>query len=224
MFQKVTLDILIPSLENRSESLHRLKEELTNQIEANNLTQVVNIRTNIDGGQKHIGVKRNELIRSSFADYVCFLDDDDWIDAQYVLSQYYGCTQGKDCVELRGIYTENGLNPKPFFHSIKYESYYSKDGNYFRPPNHLNAIKRELVLKIKFAEVSFGEDTDWALRVAHEKLLKTEAENTKFIYQYLYKTKGNFTKLRIQFERIKSKLIRTKNSTLDYLINARTSD
>ena len=185
------LQILIPTLESRQPMLERLKEELARQIKKHSLEEEVGLAIFPDKGQLHIGKKRNILIEKSEAEYVCFLDDDDWIDENYVYIQHWGCTKGNDCVELRGIYTTNGFNPRPFIHSLKYDKYFGKGGTYFRPPNHLNAIKRELILPFKFPEISFGEDTDWAMRVCHAQILKSETEVKKPIYHYLYVSKPN---------------------------------
>ena len=185
------LQILIPSLESRKEMLDKLIEELSSQIVSNNLVKEVGVARFADNGIIHIGKKRNELIENSKAEYVCFLDDDDWVDPNYVYIQHYGACQGKDCVELRGIYTTNGNNPTPFIHSIKYDKYFGKSGCFYRPPNHLNAIKRELITDFKFPEISFGEDTDWAMRISKAGILKTETKVQKPIYHYRYVFKPN---------------------------------
>lgn len=185
------LQILIPSLVKRKFMLDKLVEELSRQIIQNNLEQEVGILRFVDNGELHIGKKRNDLIDSATAEYICFLDDDDWIDPDYVYIQHWGCTKGKDCVELRGIYTQNGHFPTPFIHSIKYNRYFGKGGTFFRPPNHLNAIKKELVASFRFPEMSFGEDTDWAMRVCQAQVLQSEASVQKPIYHYLYVSKPN---------------------------------
>lgn len=185
------LQILIPSLESRKEMLDKLITELSRQITANSLEKEVGIARYMDAGILHIGKKRNALIENSKADYICFLDDDDWVDPNYVYIQHFGASQGKDCVELRGIYTTNGHNPTPFIHSVRYDRYFGKSGTYFRPPNHLNAIKRELIKDFKFPEISFGEDTDWAMRVCEAKVLKSETKVLQPIYHYRYVTKPN---------------------------------
>jgi len=185
------LQILIPSLESRREMLDALIQELSRQITANSLEKEVGIARYMDAGILHIGKKRNDLIQNSKAEYVCFLDDDDWVDPNYVYIQHYGACQGKDTVELRGIYTTNGHNPTPFIHSVRYNRYFGKSGCYYRPPNHLNAIRRELITDFKFPEISFGEDTDWAMRICEAGILKTETKILQPIYHYRYVTKPN---------------------------------
>jgi glycosyltransferase involved in cell wall biosynthesis len=185
------LQILIPSLVKRKSMLDKLIDELKSQITRYNLEQEVGILRFVDNGELHIGKKRNDLIQSATAEYICFLDDDDWIDPDYVYIQHYGASQGTDCVELRGIYTQNGNFPTPFIHSVKYNKYFGRSGCYYRPPNHLNVIRRELILPFKFAEISFGEDTDWAMRVCNSGILKSETKVQKPIYFYQYVSKPN---------------------------------
>lgn len=183
------LQILIPSLQSRQHMLDKLTSELSRQIRKHGLEKEVGILRLVDSGELHIGKKRNDLLDQATAEYTCFVDDDDWVDENYVYIQHWGCTQGKDCVELRGIYTQNGHFPTPFIHSVKYNKYFGKQGTYFRPPNHLNAIKKELILPFRFPEVSFGEDTDWAMRICQAGVLTTEAPVQKPIYHYLYVSK-----------------------------------
>jgi len=185
------LQILIPTLVNRREMFNELHEELVKQIKKNKLEQEVGIARYEDNGEVHIGVKRNALIENSPAEYVCFLDDDDWIDPNYVYIQHYGASQDMDCAELRGIYTQDGNFPTPFIHSIKYNRYFGKSGCFYRPPNHLNVIRKELILPYKFAEVSFGEDTDWAMRICNAGILRSQVTIQKPIYFYRYVTKPN---------------------------------
>jgi hypothetical protein len=66
---------------------------------------------------------------------------------------------------------------------------------------------------VPFPEVSFGEDTVWALTIARMNLLKNEAENLENIYYYLYITKGKFPKLLIQIRRFESIIRRLLSKT-----------
>jgi glycosyltransferase involved in cell wall biosynthesis len=183
------LQILIPTLVKRQHMFQELIDELSNQITKYNLQEEVGIARFMDNGEAHIGYKRNALVENSPAEYICFLDDDDWVDRDYVYLQHYGASQDMDCSELRGIYTQDGNFPTPFIHSVKYNKYFSKSGCFYRPPNHLNVIKRELILPFKFPETSFGEDTNWAMRVCQAGVLKTEVKIQKPIDGYRYVSK-----------------------------------
>jgi len=81
-----------------------------------------------------------------------------------------------------GEITHHGKKNR-FIHSIEYDRWYEKDGVYFRCPNHLNAIRRELVLRVGFLEKNRGEDHDFSIRI--QPLLKTEIKIEGVIYYYL---------------------------------------
>ena len=85
-----------------------------------------------------------------------------------------------------GIITIYGKNPRTFIHSIKYDSWFEKDNVYYRCPNHLNPIRRDIAIRCKFPEKNFQEDLDWSLQIAQSGLLKYEEEITKPYYFYLF--------------------------------------
>ena len=64
-------------------------------------------------------------------------------------------------------------------------SYFEQDGVYYRPPNHLNPMKREIAIQFKFPEQYHGEDLCWAMALAQSGLLKTEETITEPYYFYL---------------------------------------
>ncbi len=55
-----------------------------------------------------------------------------------------------------------------------------------RWPNHLNPVKREHALAIRFLEISIGEDRDYAKRL--RPLLKTEEFMDARLYNYLLRS------------------------------------
>lgn len=136
------LSILIPTLEKRKTVFNKLYNKLIDQIEKFNLKNNVEIVVSCDNGQKPTGQKRNELLQKSNGLYTCFLDDDDDVSNDYIKLIYDATLKDPDCISLTGIITFDGKNPKKFIHSIKYDSYFEKNNIYYRPPNHLNPIKR----------------------------------------------------------------------------------
>lgn len=176
------LSILICSLEERKEYLNRLTEKLKLQ----NKYEDVEICVYTDNKENSIGTKRNSLLNNAKGKYVCFIDDDDMVSDNYIDLVREGCFTDKDCISLNGVITFDGQNAKQFIHSIKYNSYFEENDIYYRPPNHLNAIKKELVKDIKFEEINYGEDTDWAMKICNLGILKTEHEIQEIIYLYIF--------------------------------------
>ncbi len=183
------LSVLICSLHSREHFLKRLEAELIRQIEQYALQDEVEILTDIDNGQKTIGQKRNELVEKAQGKYVAFIDDDDMVSPFYLKTVLSGCKQDTDCVGLMGQMTTDGARPHTFIHSAKFKTYFEQNKVYYRPPNHLNAIKKEIAILFKFPERNFSEDTDWAMQVSRSNLIKTEASVNVILYYYLFRSK-----------------------------------
>ena len=109
---------------------------------------------------------------------------------------YEKLQKNPDCVSLKGIITFDGANPRIFIHSIKYDHYFEKDGIYYRPPNHLNTIKRSIAIQFQFPNENTFEDTNWAMQIARSKLLNVEEEILEPFYFYNYNTEhdNNYVK------------------------------
>ena len=176
------LSILIPTIEGREKWLTRILERLEPQ-----RTGDVEILVNKDGRQKSIGEKRNELLEQSESDYVAFVDDDDLVSLDYVSRIVSAVETRPDCVGMEGIITFDGKRPQKFIHSLRYTSWYEKDGVFYRNPNHLSPVKRELALQVKFPYINNGEDHDYSKRLL--PLLKTEVYLDNPIYFYEFRSR-----------------------------------
>lgn len=180
------LSILIPTLVNRTALFDRVYKQLQDQRLESGQAREVEIIFYRDTGRVSIGNKRNKLVEEAQGEYIAFVDDDDKVSENYIRFLLKAIESKPDCVALNGIMTTNGRNPKKFVHSLKYNSYFEKGGVYFRPPNHLNCIKKELVKDVKFMDSNFGEDTDWAMRICKMGLLKSEHSHDQTLYHYLF--------------------------------------
>lgn len=182
--------ILICTIEGREESYEKLCTKLKNQIEKLGLKEEIEILSCKDKKGEHtVGYKRNKLLEGSCGKYVQFIDDDDDVHDNFVQLIYEKLQKDPDCVSLTGIITTNGTNAKTFIHSRTYKEYFEHNNTYFRPPNHLNPIRRSIAVQFRFPEKSFGEDTDWAMMIANSELIKTEEVIDTPYYFYLYEDK-----------------------------------
>ncbi len=173
------LSLLVCSLESRHRELRRLKTCLTPQ-----LTDAVELLVNMDRGRKTIGRKRNELLEQASGDYIAFIDDDDLVADDYVEKVLTAVSSEPDCCGMEGIVTFNGENPRRFIHSLRYREWFERDGVYYRNPNHLSPVKRELARQIGFPEKNYWEDRDYSARLL--PLLNREIYIEGPIYFYLY--------------------------------------
>lgn len=168
--------ILICTVEDRKEDFDAICGKLTDQISALGLDEQIEVLFCCDKrGENSIGTKRNFLLEASSGYYISYVDDDDDVHDEYISMIYNALLEKKDCVSLRGVMTHRGLHPRTFIHSLAYNSFFQKDGIYYRPPNHWNPIKRCVAIQFAFPPINYGEDTRWAMEIANAGLLKTEA-------------------------------------------------
>lgn len=178
--------ILICTLDERQAQFAQLYDKLMRQIKSSHLGDRVEVVVFKDNRQNPVGFKRNSLMRQSKGMYLNFIDDDDDIHDQYVAMIHDKLKRHPDCVSLLGVITFNGDNPANFIHSVKYDRYFQTPGLYFRPPNHINTMKRSVASQFLFPNVYYGEDTDWAMRIARSGLLKKEEAINVPYYFYKY--------------------------------------
>lgn len=171
------LSILICGIKSRESLLMNLAKTLKHQ--GNNSVEIL---ASIDSGESPIGRKRNELLDNSKGDYVCFVDDDDQVSPFYISRILKAVETNPDCVGIEGIIVQKGIGPRKFIHSLRYNDWYEDNNVYYRCPNHLNPIKREIAMGIKFPEISYHEDRDFSIRLKDH--LKTEEYIEDPIYFY----------------------------------------
>ncbi len=179
--------ILICTLDERTEQFNYLHQKLTKQINHADLKNHIEIIYFKDNREFSIGYKRNSPLHAAQGTYINFIDDDDEIHQDYIRMIYEKLKDNPDCVSLCGIITFNGSDPHLFIHSIAFDHYFKKDGVFYRPPNHLNPIKKEIACQFEFPETNWQEDTNWAMQITKSGLLKKEAtiEEPYYFYQYI---------------------------------------
>jgi len=182
------LSILVPSLNRRKHYLARLMSILDPQ-----MTDQVEILTNIDDGEKSIGTKRNELLVQATGDYIAFVDDDDIVEPYYVEEILKAIETNPDVVGIHLLHVEDGVLRGLTYHSLEYTHWWDEVDqaqphlrNYYRNPNHLNPVKREFALAVGFPEINFGEDKNYSYSIL--KHLQTEVYIEKPIYHYLVRS------------------------------------
>jgi glycosyltransferase involved in cell wall biosynthesis len=182
------LSILTCTLHNRINFFKRIDTSLKKQTKF--LTNI-ELLANCDNGEKTIGEKRNELLNASKGEYVVFVDDDDYVSDDYVIKILKAISTSKkpDCCGIEGIIYDP-LGKNKFVHSLRYDKWFDENGVYYRSPNHINPIKRELALEVGFEKVSYGEDFEFSKKI--KPLLKSEIYIDSILYHYF--PSSNFIK------------------------------
>lgn len=175
------LSILICTLPKRSKMLRSLLYNLNSQI-----VHGVEIITDCSTTDT-TGLKRNKLIARSSGEYVVFIDDDDEVSEKYVLLILSALQTKPDCVATQGIITTNGAQQKEWYISKDFKTWHEKNGVYYRTPNHISPVKREIALSVGFPDKTIGEDYDYSMGILPH--LKTEVKIIENIYHYKYCSK-----------------------------------
>lgn len=185
------LSVLILTLPTRIDSYSNLIKRLNKQVLDNNLIDKVQILTFCDTKEISVGEKRNILLNKSCGKYVCFIDDDDVISDDYLIKLISGINSGADVVTFCGDYVENTLRT-PFSISMVHRGNYNEPNIFYRLPNHLCPVKREIALSSLFTDKNFGEDSDYAERI--NKQIKNEFHIQEKLYFYMYDSNTSQTK------------------------------
>lgn len=170
------LSILIATIGPRYDKFLALVEELTRQAEA----LPVEIVAYWNNGEFPIGYIRQSLMENAKGEYICFIDDDDWVPDYYVAEIL--ANLGKDYIGFQVELYEDGHQLKPVYHSIKYGIWHEDDGGFYRGVTHLNPIKKELAIMSRFTLSGAGEDNLWALNLT--PYVCTENYIDKVMYYY----------------------------------------
>jgi glycosyltransferase involved in cell wall biosynthesis len=186
------LSILILTLPTRIDCYSNLIKKLNQQVIENNLIHRVQILTICDSKEISVGEKRNILLNQSCGKYICFIDDDDEIAPNYLISILDSIDKSNaDVITFCGDYVENNQRT-PFSISSVHRSNFNASNKFYRLPNHLCPVKRELALSCMFTHKNFGEDSDYAELL--NKVINNEYHINEKLYFYMYDTNKSQTK------------------------------
>lgn len=138
---QVILSILICTIEKRKSLYNQLEIEINKQINENGLHGYVEIipksDKGYDQGGMNIGAKRNWLYNKATGLWSVSVDDDDWIEGEYIKLLINALESDPDCVNMIGVMNTDGFNQRRFEHSIKHHHYFERDKIYYRHPDTL---------------------------------------------------------------------------------------
>ena len=181
-FEPVRLSVLICGITERLDGLKALLTELNEQ--ARSVVERVEVLALVDDRFLTVGDKRNRLVSIASGDYVAFVDDDDWVYPDYVIRLIQALRHDPDVATFTVEVTLDGGKPKPCYYSIHYPDQGEVASHYWRWPNHLCAIRRDLALAHPFHSRNFGEDTAFAESIRPD--LKREVKIDRQLYKYRF--------------------------------------
>jgi hypothetical protein len=177
------LTIALPTVVNRADLFAKLHTHIAAQCEG----KPVEIIIACDAKEISIGKKRQNLLEQAKGDYVVFIDDDDWVAADYVDKILAALATSPDCVGFLISCTTNGNRPVMAKASMHYKEWAENRDGYahVRSTYQKTPVRRELALKAGFPDLRYGEDRIYSAAVV--KLVKTEAFINAVLYNYRYK-------------------------------------
>lgn len=163
--RNIKLSILICSVDNsgRDENLKNLIHELNNQIFNNYADNIVELIIEKDDGTMSVGKKRNLLIEKAKGEYVCFIDDDDYISPNYLNLILQNLN--KDIMMIRINHIKDGIKVKPIQISPYIDNLETNEVIFRANHFHLCPHKRSKALQVRFKEINFAEDLDYSQRL-----------------------------------------------------------
>ena len=186
----ITLSILICSVdvEERQIKLKKLISELNNQISKNYAEEIVEIIVDTDNMQKSVGQKRNDLIEKSQGEFICFIDDDDFVSDNYLSKILYQLNSTIDILLICINHIENGvattnIMPSLFTDNLKTNEVVFKTNHF-----HLCPHKKSIAKKVLFEYVNFAED------VLYSKKMISYINNYHSVLEPIYIYNDNLEK------------------------------
>lgn len=181
-------DILIPTIPHRHEMLCDLLGELDRQWQPG--LGVLIYRDNL---QASLREKNQVLMEASRADYISWLDDDDWLAPDYVALVMDALAQTPDYVGFYVQWSIDGVVQLPVEHSLAHKGWINGPARLTRDVTALNPIRREAALTGRWDFVQdHGADKAWAEQVAISGECNTEVLIRKNMYFYRFRTEDSF--------------------------------
>lgn len=175
----IKLTILIPTLPVHGAQFTRLLAEIRRQASG----KPVEVLALVDAGSLTIGAKRNWLKANAAGEYIVFVDDDDLVTKNYVVSILKTLEDhpDADCVTFGVMRHIDGRPDRPAWYSKTFDHATLPD-RYTSKPNHLMAFKAPIARLVDFPDVSWG-DTAWANVVS--AFIGKEVRIEGILYHYL---------------------------------------
>jgi len=181
----IKLSILVPSVsERRNTFLPKSLEMLYGQLESleADKQKEVEIIYLIDNKTIMLGDKRNLMVSLASGKYISFVDCDDRIESDYILSILEAISSNADCITFEVSVSLNGNNPKICYYSKDFPNDYNTEEAYYRLPNHIPVIKKEVSTKVSFPSLPRAEDAGYAKILKPH--LQSEFKINKVLYHY----------------------------------------
>lgn len=171
------LSILMPALSERCWEL--LHSELMRQVRL--VYQPVQVLVELDCGERSSGSKRQALLDKAAGKYICYVDDDDRVSADYVQSLVNGCMSDSDVV----TFNLQMHNAQKKIEIWKFGLVPNDRRNGLMCVNHLCAWKKTIASKVAWVpQLGYWDDHFWFEPLFHAKIIKSQFHVNDVLYYY----------------------------------------
>tara|TARA_R110000868_G_scaffold323015_1_gene583944 strand:- start:48 stop:632 length:585 start_codon:yes stop_codon:yes gene_type:complete len=179
---EITLSILICSVdvEERKDKLKKLIYELHRQISKNYAEEIVEIIVDTDNMNKSVGQKRNDLIKKAQGEFICFIDDDDFISENYLSIILNHLNSEIDILLIAIEHIENGVNKPKIIPSLYIDNLNTGEAVFKTNHFHLCPHKKSIARNVLFECVNFAEDMLYSQKMVNHII------NSHTIYEPIY--------------------------------------
>lgn len=194
------LSVLMAGLESRP--WQRMYDTLVGQASVYGSCPIVEILTDVDNGEATSGVKRNRLTQRSTGHYIAFVDDDDELAPNYLVSMVQGCLSGADVVSFKLAYHAHPPRRNEVWQFGLYPNMRYPHG--LMCVNHLCAWRRELATMVSWCpRLGYADDQLWFQPLYHSGLVQTNYQINEVLYHYQYNPKVTMNQRseRVRFSR-----------------------
>jgi len=185
------LSILICTVVGREKSYENLINELVQQIANNNLYGQVEILTEKDDCKITVGTKRNILKNKAIGEYICFIDDDDMVNEDYLSEILKAIEYNAEVITFKIQKFKNRVLDEVYIPNIHIGNLKSGNITFIRNLLHLCPHKKYLADKINFTDKNFAEDFEYSMALAN--LNPRDFRIDKILYLYYFSEKDTLT-------------------------------
>ena len=160
----MNLSILVPCLDSRN--YMPLINEIKRQIKEFGLENKVEVLFYADNGEMTSGTKRNILTSQAEGEFITFIDDDDWISCNYVLSLYIVVKDydfdvvGFNLVRSRVVDKRKHRRADDVWYLCGHED--KDNGSGEMSVNHLCAWRKSIATQVAWCDsLGYGDDQLW---------------------------------------------------------------
>lgn len=184
MDSQVILSILTPAIPERLDQVRQLCTEFQRQIENRAVEHLILI----DNRRRTVGEKRDALLRASHGRFIAFVDDDDWIEPNYVSEILDASVTAPDIITFLQSSTVNGQNGTIEFKLGNPNEPFAPGGTAKRNAWHICAWRRSIAILSRFPPINYGEDWAFAAPLCAIPGLR-EVHIPKILHHYRHDSK-----------------------------------